>query len=219
MRKISFILCVFALLSALTGIAAADEPLYDIPLFEQGDPAHYGIIIADVTAMLNGKEPSYFAAGDELSTIYAMVAGSGYAQNIGYAVVDIDGDGIDELLIGENPGDMSGTVFYNGFSIFNDEVQELFNGGERDCWYMSDGGTLVNVGANSAFSSGTYAYTLENGRLKFTEAVIYDSELANGPWFRVIDEGGTQVPIDENEVSAFQNAHPYLNIELTPFVM
>ncbi len=219
MRKISLILCVFALLAALSGIAAADEPLYDIPLFVQGDPAHYGIIIADVTAMLNGQEPTYFAAGDELSTIYSMVAGSVYAQNIGYAIVDIDGDGIDELLIGENRGNMDGTAFYNGFTVLNDEVRELFNGGERDCWYMSNGGTLVNVGANSAFSSGSYVYSLENGRLTFTEAVIYDSELANGPWFRVIDAGGAQVPVGSDEVSAFENAYPYLNVELTPFVM
>lgn len=220
MRKFSLLFCVFTLLSALVGsAAAADEPVYDISLFEQGDPAHYGIIIADVTAMLNGQEPTYFAAGDELSTIYSMVAGSAYATNIGYAVIDIDGDGIDELLIGENPGDMSGTIFYNGFSIINDEVKELFNGSERNRWYLASDNTLINEGSNSAFNSGTYAYALEDGQLKFTEAVIYDSEQSNGPWFRVTDPIGEQVSISEGEASAFQNAHPYLNIELTPFVM
>ena len=219
MKKTALILCVFALLAALTSIVIADEPAYDIPLADQGDPAHYGAILEDVTAMLNGQEPAYFAAGDELSSVYSMVANSEYAKNFGYAVVDINGDNVDELLIGENQGEMNGTVFYNGFTLVNDQLKELFNGGERDCWYVSDGNTFVNVGANSAFSSGSYAYTLDEGNLKFSDGIVYDSEAAGGPWFKVVGaDAAVQEPISEAEVTAFEDAHPYLNIELTPFV-
>lgn len=92
----------------------------------------------------------------------------GYCSpEMGFSKKDIDGDGIDELVIGENIDDGPTTV-YDIYSI-NMKDGSLFHpvrGGERDRFYILSDGTVIEEGSNSAFDSFSRAFYVKDGELK-----------------------------------------------------
>lgn len=110
-----------------------------------------------------------------LSPVYSY--SSEYA---GHALKDIDGDGVEELILGDQFEDGNYQI-YDIYSI-NKEDKSLIHlacGGERDTFSVNSDGVIIETGSNSAEDSFQKAYTISNGALVPLEDQAWnDSQLA-----------------------------------------
>ena len=97
----------------------------------------------------------------DLSSVYCYCS-----PYCGFCQKDIDGDGIPELLIGDRFEDGT-TVLYDIYTIHPKTASliHLASGGERDRFTVSESGTIIENGSNSAFESFTKAYRIKKGKL------------------------------------------------------
>ncbi|MCQ2183355.1 MAG: hypothetical protein MJY89_08155 [Bacteroidales bacterium] len=96
-----------------------------------------------------------------LSPVYAY--SSPYA---GFTKKDIDRDGYDELLIGDQFEDGSYSLY--DIYCFNKKDASLIHlacGGERDRFVINGEGIILETGSNSAADSFTKGYMIKNGKL------------------------------------------------------
>ncbi len=102
----------------------------------------------------------------------ARVMGSAAAlEGIGYALLDVSGDGIPELLIGEiaetDGGACRGSRIYAAYTAVDGAPRFVFEGWYRNSYlYMGDG-RFLNVGSGGAMYSmfGTYALSEDGAAL------------------------------------------------------
>ena len=75
-------------------------------------------------------------------------------ESWGYAFVDLDGDGTDELILAadEEDGFFKNMVFCL-YAAQGDEIVRLINSGERDRWYYLGDARFANEASGSAFDS------------------------------------------------------------------
>lgn len=86
----------------------------------------------------------------------------------GYAQKDINGDGINELLIGEGfEEDGSDYMIYDIFTFdkADNSLKHLLRGGERDWCTVNGAGIICEHGSNSAFESFTKLLKIEDAAL------------------------------------------------------
>ena len=106
----------------------------------------------------------------ELSGVYRYCS-----PYCGFCQKDINGDGIPELLIGDKFEDGS-TVLYDIYTIHPKTASliHLASGGERDRFTVSESGTIIEEGSNSASDSFTKAYRIKKGKLVELKAVTLE---------------------------------------------
>ena len=94
----------------------------------------------------------------------------------GFCQKDINGDGIPELLIGDKFEDGS-TVLYDIYTIHPKTASliHLASGGERDRFTVSESGTIIEDGSNSAFESFTKVYQIKKGELVEMKSVTLEN--------------------------------------------
>ncbi len=216
MKKL-FLLTI-SLLLALTCTAFAQDAEIE-PLYED--------LISELTAVLNGQDSGKLAAEEDYSVIFKMVAGSPYAGSIGYILKDVDGNGVRELLIGENYGEPdAGTVLYDMYTIRDGKLLHVFDGWDRNRYYLCSNGNFMNEGSGGAMLSSTSYYIYAKGDLIFIRSVIYDGTMeGKGPWFvsydapNIIDNPeASYEEISEDEAMIFNRGYDYEHLELTPFL-
>ena len=96
-----------------------------------------------------------------LSPVYTY--SSKYA---GFTKTDIDGDGFDELLIGDQFEDGSYALYdIYCFNKKNASLIHLASGGERDRFVITGNGTIVETGSNSADDSFSKGFIVKNDKL------------------------------------------------------
>lgn len=196
-----------------------DTPTLTISWEELTLPEPYEALINDVTAVLNG-EPT---ENEEFSMIFRMLAGTDYAKNAGFYVTDLDADGTPELLFGENQAQSPNTVFYDLYTILNNELVHVFDGWDRSRYYLVNNGGIAHEGSSSAFESFTSLNYYTNGELKLMESVIYNSNAdPDNPW-RVSNTSEYEISdddqlIDETEARYMLAQYPYIRVELDPFI-
>ena len=90
------------------------------------------------------------------------------SKSIGYAITDISGDGIPELLIGfiDNPDEENtGSIIYTLYSYNDGNPTSLFDGYYRSCYRYTGNGTFAYTGSGGAAYSAAAKYTLsEDGK-------------------------------------------------------
>lgn len=105
------------------------------------------------------------------------------SSNVGYCRKDIDGDGVDELLIGTGNSEATDydswawgwdNTVYDMFTIKEGRLVQVFSGGERARFYLCENGVIKEEWANSAFNSGDCFYRFEDGELKLIEEFYND---------------------------------------------
>ncbi len=130
-----------------------------------------------------------------MSYMYNVLAQSNQnvMDKIGYTYYDINGDGIDELLIGEiTQGDLKG-IIYDIYTMVNRKPAHVVSGGSRDRYFACDDGFLCNDYSQSANESGKIVYNLvENSTELFLQVAFKydDSTNKNNPWFISYDASG-----------------------------
>ena len=142
----------------------------------------------------------------------------------GYLIEDIDGNGIDELIFGENgnnPDDMWDGVVYEIYTTYNGKPVRVLKGWERNRYFLCENGMLANEGSSGAGNSSYSYFTYEESKLHLVEAVIYDGMRdADHPWFYSTKseyDAEDAEPISEERAMEIMDKYVYEHPVFIPF--
>jgi len=144
-----------------------------------------------------------------------MVAHRGeYYGELGYAMQDLDGNGIQELIITD------GLNIYDLYTIIQDEEVtplHLASAMERIQYYLTTDGWIYNLGSGGAAVSYHTLYSLEGRELKLLEGYMMDADTdPNNPWF-YYDGQNRLGSCPTAEAAAAMDSIVFAEIPFTPF--
>ncbi len=143
-------------------------------------------------------------------------------SQIGYALMDIDGNGVKELLIGGVETGNDEKMFYDLYTIIDNEAVQIATSGERDRYYLCSNSKIANEGSGGAGASKNAYYDFDGARgaMSLIEAVIYDGEYdEDNPWFYSTEgfEREALIPIPEEKAFQIQSQYMYADIPFVSF--
>lgn len=141
-------------------------------------------------------------------------------QILGYLLQDIDGDGSDELIFGENDVNPEGSwngVVYDMYTISDGQVVHVLNGWERNRYYLSENGVIINEFSNSANESGCYYYKFVGQDLELIEGYVENID-NDGNRVILYDTADQVKEISEKEKLEIQNKYTILYPKFVPFI-
>ncbi len=142
---------------------------------------------------------------------------------LGYMYIDLDSDGTDELLLGENSRDGSegwDSIIYDIFTLKNGERIHVASGAERCRYYLCEDGTIAREGSSGAAYSSYEYFNYSDGGLSIIES-YFSKQAANDEikWFHSYEEAymddGTEIPKDE--AMELIDSHVYRKLRFTWF--
>lgn len=152
----SFFLAASALVFSACGTHLSKEEVIDYGEIGYSDIVSY--IVVGYQTHWEDMDPSEM----NLSPVYTYC--SPYA---GFTKKDIDSDGYDELLIGDQFEDGSYALYdIYCFNKKDTSLIHLASGGERDTFIITGTGVIVETGSNSADDSFTKGYRIHKDKLK-----------------------------------------------------
>ena len=93
-------------------------------------------------------------------------------QNIGYLIQDINGDGVEELLFGENDPKPNGSwngIVYDLYTYRDHQLVHVFQGWNRSRYYLTAEGAIAREWESSAFEGGKEFYQYDGEQLVLLE--------------------------------------------------
>lgn len=128
-------------------------------------------------------------------------------NDLGYALIDLDGNGSNELLISD------GNVIYDLYTLTDDGPYHVFTGWERNSYTLCEGNVIANRGSNGAASSVNNFFRFSGTELVQQQIVTYDAYTdQDNPWFVGID----MEPVSESEAQAIIDSYIQVPIEIKP---
>lgn len=137
-------------------------------------------------------------------------------SELGYALLDLDNDGTDELIIAN---DAERQVIYDLYSLVDGKLVHVFTGWDRNSYELREGFRILNIGSNGA-ASADYVYChLSNGQLVTDSLIRFDAATdPDHPWFRGTSENDLAPITDENwSEDEVYNSAASLPIAITSF--
>ena len=137
---------------------------------------------------INEKWDSTKLEQENMSYMYNVLSQSNKnsADKIGYAYYDSNGDGIEELFIGEiASGDLKGVV-YDIYTMVDRKPAHVVSGGARDRYYACDNSFICNEYSSGANESGMLVYIIVENSIELYPQVgfKYDGYInPKNPWF------------------------------------
>lgn len=201
MKKLSALLLIFAMLLSLAACGsnpsapttapetvpvteAPTEPAQteaptEVPVVT-AKPLYGEILDGYFDALLQGFGPQeYMDRG--LNYLVGIV---GDVDKVGYAMDDVDGDGVSELMVGS----VDEGLIYAMYTVKDGQETQIIDAMERSTYQLTSDGLILNRGSNSAASYGYNLYRLENGSLQFQDALVFDAAKdEKNPWFYTKD--------------------------------
>ena len=134
-------------------------------------------------------------------------------DNVGFAFMDLDGDGIWELIIGAILNAERDPLVFEIWGLKDSEPVMLAQSGSHNRYYLQCADDMWTVGyeaENGAANRAVYSLKLVNGEFQVVEGVVFDA-LANeeNPWFQTTDldmDGSNDTPITEDAATALMSA-------------
>ncbi len=129
--------------------------------------AYSGIIDAYKTAYARGEGRFEYAMQHDLSEIVR------YSTGAGYALKDLDKNGIPELIIeGIGTDDFSKGIAYGIYTLVNDQPVRLATSWERNRYYICTDSTILNEGSGGAGHSVITVFRLSGQTLNPVENLM-----------------------------------------------
>lgn len=142
------------------------------PRVSTGYPG-YDALIAEAQDVLENFDRLTDEMGDHFS--WVIYANWDY-ETLGYILRDLDGNGVEELIFGENGEDGWDGIVYDLYTIVDGEVVHIFDGWERNRYYLCENGCIARESDGSAFEFSFAYYAYSGTELALIEAVIYNNE-------------------------------------------
>ncbi|MBO4336486.1 MAG: hypothetical protein J5842_00240, partial [Lachnospiraceae bacterium] len=135
-----------------------------------------------------------------------------------YAYLDVNNDGIDELLIGEiAEGDLKGTV-YDIYTMVDRKPVHVLSGSGRDRYYALEYGMLLNERSGGADDSEWLSFDIEPNTTNILPqlGVKMDGyEDKDNPWFVSYGDDEWE-SISEEEFEDYKSRFEYVRFDFTP---
>lgn len=126
------------------------------------DYSCYEELIAYLTDCLKNGFPDEVAS-DDFSCVFHM---NNTYETLGYLKMDIDKDGIEELLLGAN-GEIWDGIIYDIYTMKDGQMIHVLDGWERSRYFLcKDGQTIANEWSGSAFITGYDYYKYDGSCFK-----------------------------------------------------
>ncbi len=145
--------------------AAADTPAPTQAASEVDYGAAYSSVLTAYRDALaaNAGEGDLMGAGLPILCIYA---GEDKPACVGYCFADLDGDGMNELLIGQISGDeFTDKVIFDAYTLVDGAPVQLFQSRERARYYLCGDNTVALEGSSGADSADSELYAISGGAL------------------------------------------------------
>lgn len=163
-------------------------------------PEAYGPILdaLRILSIVGGNELDQRGDAFTKSANFLNFAGYNYiTDNMGYAVVDINGDGTLELVLLNETMHMLAL-----YTLRGSEPIWLTGWTHRSYGTITADGTIYSSGANSASSSILYTHKLEPGADSLTELSYYFYDYVDGQGLKLRESsGGEWRPATEEEIT------------------
>ncbi|MFG6357058.1 MAG: hypothetical protein K1W26_09610 [Acetatifactor sp.] len=152
---------------------SAESEKIEIPDISTGYP-EYDALLSQVQKVL--VDPDCYLTEeleDRFSFTFYFLAFYQDYDSPGYILLDLDGNGTEELILGENGGGAWDGVIFDIYTVVDGELNHVFAGGERNQCHLCEDGTIAYECTNGASDSAHIYYTYEAAELKMIEAVHY----------------------------------------------
>lgn len=139
-------------------------------------------------------------------------------DRIGYCVRDINGDGVDELMIGRIDEYSDPGMFYDLYTMIDGQRVMVKSSGERDRYYLCQDQTIANEGSSGAALSIWGYYDFVSGQLQLKEGIFTDGDKhPENPYFYTTTTFYEDYsnPISEEEAEDIINKYTY---ETIPYI-
>ena len=142
-------------------------------------------------------------------------------SGMGYLMRDLDGNGVDELLIGPLKGDeFTEHMIFDLYTVEDGEAVQVFQGQERDRYYSTNADMIYNEGDGGAGNSAVSNYVLEGKELVLKESLINQSmDNPENPWRYTTDtdsDAGNDTLVTEEEAQTLMQTYKG-NITTLPY--
>lgn len=208
---------------------------------EQGEPTeprdYYGELIAAATECIVGKNEGETEDDEDYEFRYSIYENYGFSymiylssfytsMKLGYLIEDIDGNGTEELIFGQNDesGSLWDGVIYDLYTISDGELVHVFSGLEKYRYYFCENGLIANERENG-FAESIYSYySFEGAELHLEEAVIFSEwDDIENPWFYLtqsdsIYDTESRESVSEEQARKIIKKYVYEHPVFTPFV-
>lgn len=136
-------------------------------------------------------------------------------DNVGFAFLNLDGDGIWELVIGAIQNAERDPLVFEIWTLKDDVPVMLAQSGSHNRYYLQydeahDLWTVAYEAENGAANRAMYELQLQDGKFQVTQGVVFDAIAnENAPWFQTRDldwDVSNDTPIDEATANAVMQA-------------
>ena len=132
---------------------------------------------------------------EEMSPVYYAMDIMGHdsiADTVGYAYADLDGDGVDELLIGEITDGTAQGLVYDVYTMAGRKPVHIMSGWYRNRFQVLENGDLLNEYSAGAKESGTRVYSVSHNEGAAIPYIAFKTdgyENEEQPWFVAYGSG------------------------------
>ena len=151
----------------------------------------------------------------EMSPLAASYYEGKPLDNVGFTFMDLDGDGIWELIIGAIKNAEKNPLVFEIWALKNKEPVMIAQSGSHNRYYLQyaeedDLWSVAYEAENNAANRAVYYLQLVEGEFKVIQGVIFDA-ITNekDPWFMTYDldwDVSNDTPIDENTANSVMEA-------------
>lgn len=159
----------------------------------------YAVVLGEYRKAMQEQWSFEQLTQNDISELSLLAYGEDSPNKVGYAFLDFNNDGVDELIMGAvGEDDPYEFAIYDMYALVNGDETHVFSSHERSRYYLN---TLTEVGEDYALcfygSNGATSGEFKNmnwdgSRLVVYQAVLHDDSAQN-PWMMGYEQNGEVV--------------------------
>ena len=149
-------------------------------------------------------------------------------DNVGFTLMDLDGDSIPELIIGAILGSDRDPLVFEIWTVHNGDPVMLAQSGSHNRYYLQyseeeDLWSVAYEAENGAANHAVYYLELDEGEFRVIQGIVFDAFASeNDPWFMAYDldwDVSNDIPVDEETATSIVQAgrNIYSTLEYLPY--